>query len=48
MGQHCGQLYNRVMDNMNKYGLVGLDRYMSVDERLGSQIGSESGSDNVG
>jgi hypothetical protein len=36
------------MDNMKKYGLVGLDRYMSVDERMGSQIGSESVLDNVG
>jgi hypothetical protein len=48
MGQHCGQLSSRVMNNMGHMDtdgfirhLAGLERYMSVDESMSlGHIGS--------
>jgi hypothetical protein len=36
MGQHCGQLSNKVLEIMDIDGLAGLERYMTVGESKSS------------
>jgi hypothetical protein len=39
MDQHCGQLSSRILESMDIDGLTGLDRHMTVDESMDSEIG---------